>query len=207
MDDMTTTGGQTIIDVFAADIVGITHLLQRLETTPDSFDRQVEAARLVREIVEYHVAAEQYLLPLIDDHLGKDASHREFQQHRSLEGALRRLEGLEAATPAFAAALRTVNAEWIANGRRLNDEIFPALGQQCSTHELRSQLDDVLATKAGAPTRPRTIAVEEPAANRLISLAQGYVDKAIDAVTHRGREGSLEIDERIESGRYNDLEA
>jgi hypothetical protein len=205
---MTTSDSQTILDILGSDLKGIAELASRLAATSDGFDEGVETAQLVREIVQHHVAAEQYLHPLIRRMLpgGDQVAHAQFVEHRKLEGALRKLEDLEPAQPAFGAALAGIRDQWAANASYLDREVFPILRAHADQTELISLGHAALGAEQSGPTRPRVIAVEQPGANAVLSLAQGFVDRTIDAFSHRGHEGSAELDKRVQEGRYDDLE-
>jgi hypothetical protein len=205
---MTTPGSQTILDVLDSDLAGIGELAGKLAGTTDAFDERVETAQFVREIVQHHVAAEQYLHPLIARNLvdGEKIAHAQFAEHRRVEDSLRRLEDLDPATAEFTATLTQIREQWLANARYLDTEVFPALRAQADPAELIRLADSALGAEQSGPTRPRTVAVEHPKANLALSLAQGFVDRTIDAFSHRGHEGSAEIDDRLQAGRYDDLE-
>jgi hypothetical protein len=205
---MTASDGQTILDILDSDARGISTLAGRLADTTDSFDEDVQTVQLVREIVQNHVAAEQYLHPLIRRHLpeGEQIAHQQFTEHRKMEAVLRRLEDVDRASPEFRATLGEVRDGWTANADFLDREVFPALRDRCEKASLVQLADKALGAESSGPTRPRTFAVEQPAANALVSLTQGFVDKTIDAFTGRGHEGSDEIDARFKSGHYDDRE-
>jgi hypothetical protein len=205
---MTPPQSATILDILSSDLTGIAALATRLASTTDRFDTDVETAQLVREIVQHHVAVEQQLNPLIavniDD--GEKIAHGQFVEHRALESELRGLEGLEPGSAAFIAKLSAVRDRWQANAEYLRSEVFPALQASVDPAELVTAGEAVLGAEQTGPTRPRVLAVEQPAANVALSIAQGFVDKTIDAFSHRGHEGGSEIDERLREGRYDRLE-
>jgi hypothetical protein len=200
--------GESILDVMDSDYRGIGQLASQLARSGDRFDREVETARLVREIIEHQVAAEQYLLPLIRRALpaGADTAHGQFLEHRGMEDRLRTLESLDAQSPAFGQALERIHAEWDRNGRLLDREVFPQLRARTDPGTLIGLASHALAAEVVGPTRPRHIAVEQPSANALLSLAQGYVDMFLDAETHRGHAGTDQIDALLQAGHYDDLE-
>ncbi len=205
---MTAPTNQTILDVLDSNFHGIAALTGKLAGTDDSFDVRVETAELVREIVQHHVAAEQLLHPLISRSLpdGERIAHQQFAEHRELESELRRLEDLEPATPQFRQVLSDVRQKWLANASYLDTEIFPTLRSTADEATLLDLGDRALGAQQSGPTRPRSLATENPSANTALSIAQGFVDKTIDAFGHRGNEGTDEIDARLRAGRYDDIE-
>lgn len=205
---MTTPGDPTILDVLDSGATDIETLAARLSASTDTFDEEVETAQLVREIVQNHVAAEQYLHPLIRRHIadGDQVAHQQFERHRALEKTLRKLEGVDPDSTAFAATLAQIAELWSANKNYLDKDVYPTLRTECDPAELRRLADDALGAEQSGPTRPRTLAVEQPTANTLLSLTQGFVDKTIDSFGHRGHEGTDEITARVEAGRYDDPE-
>jgi hypothetical protein len=202
---MTPPQSPTILDILSSDLTGIAELAGRLASTTDRFDTDVETAQLVREIVQHHVAVEQQLSPLIAANIadGEKIAHRQFAEHRELEGDLRGLEGLDPSSAAFGAKLSAIRERWQANAQYLRAEVFPALQAAVEPVELVAAGESVLGAEQSGPTRPRVLAVEQPAANAALSIAQGFVDKTIDAFSHRGHEGGQEIDERLREGRYD----
>ncbi|HEY2042378.1 MAG TPA: hypothetical protein VGH11_06840 [Jatrophihabitans sp.] len=205
---MTASDTETILDILDSDMKGISALADTLAGSADSFDEQVEVVRLVREIVENHVATEQFLHPLIHKNLpdGEQIAHQQFLEHREMEATLRRLEDLDVASEAFRTTLNDIRDQWAANSRYLDEEIFPVLRATCDRAHLVRLADAALGAERSGPTRPRTLATEQPEANLLLSLTQGFVDKTIDAFSHRGHEDSDQLDARLQSGRYEDLE-
>ncbi|SDJ02658.1 hypothetical protein SAMN05444157_1346 [Frankineae bacterium MT45] len=206
---MSEAPGESIVDVFESDARGITALAVSLAETTDRFDDEVETAQLVREIVESQAAAELTLHPLIRRHLpaGDAVAEEQFHTHRQMETCLRRLESADVTSTEFRAILGEVRDRWLANAAHLATEVYPALRANCSSSELRQAGEAALVAEYRGPTRPRHLAVETPGVDTLISFSEGFVDKTIDAFTHRGHAGTEEIHERLRSGRYDNLEA
>ncbi|SOD72492.1 hypothetical protein SAMN05892883_1883 [Jatrophihabitans sp. GAS493] len=205
---MTHSDGQTILDVLAGDSRSITALASKLAATTDPFDENVETVQLVREIVQTHVAAEQYLHPLIRKALpdGESLAHQQFAEHRSMEEVLRNLEDVDPNTDRFKTLLAEVRDKWSANADYLEREIFPVLHEKADWAELIELADSAVGAENLGPTRPRSVAVEQHATSVLLSLSQGYIDRTIDAYTHRGHAGTDEIEARLRAGRYDDTE-
>jgi hypothetical protein len=205
---MSPAPGESILDVIDSDHRGIGELAAQLAASDDRFDREVETVRLVREIIEHQVAAEQYLHPLIRKALpgGEAIAHAQFSEHRALEEQLRGLERLDAQSEQAAAKLAAIHAEWDRNGRYLDQEVLPALRARVDPTTLQDLGAHALGAEALGPTRPRHVAVEQPGLNALLSLAQGRVDMFLDAQAHRGHEGTDQIDALLQAGHYDNLE-
>lgn len=208
MMSVTEAGEQNILDVVDSDHRGVDALAANLGEASNDFDRDVECARLVREIVQHHVGCEQYLHPLIQHGLadGEQVAHQQFSEHRAMEDRLRQLELTDPSSDAFRTALAEIRDHWNRNGRYLDEHVFPQLRADTDPTVLIRLGALALAAKSDGPTRPRILAVEQPGANALISFTQGLVDKTIDSVTHHGHEGSAQIARLIQAGHYDGLE-
>ncbi|SDJ40936.1 hypothetical protein SAMN05444157_3232 [Frankineae bacterium MT45] len=203
---MTPSDAPTILDVLAGDARSITALATKLAATTDLFDENVETVQLVRQIVQTHVAAEQYLHPLIRETIpgGEALAHQQFAEHRAMEELLRNLEDVDPNTDRFKSLLADVRDKWSANAEYLEHDIYPTLREKCDWARLVELADSVVGAENLAPTRPRSVAAEGHNTSVLLSLSQGYIDRTIDAFTHRGHAGTSEIDARLRAGRYDD---
>jgi hypothetical protein len=199
---------QSLLDILDSDRRGIGELAAQLASEDSEYDREVETPRLVREIVQHNVACERYLHPLIERLLpdGKSIAHSQFGRHRELEDLLRELEHSNPESAEFRTTLDVVARSWNENTGYLEAQIFPALRTGADAATLAKLGDLALEAESAGPTRPRALSVQEPVLGGLISLAQGFVDRTIDAISGRGHAGSEQIHELLRDGHYDLIE-
>ena len=184
---MSSAGESDIFDILDSDHRALLALVDA-SAVGDGDLSPSHCEQLVMAVVRHFVAEEQYLLPLIRDHIpsGERAVEIAFDEHRAVEDELRRLEDLEH-SPARA---RPVLADIASALRRhvadQQEQVFPALREHCDPSRLRALADDVLGAEQLAPTRPRAVHAESATINKVVSLVAGYVDQVRDAYGHRG---------------------
>ena len=177
-------------DIF--DVLGSDHrALLDLAATSATGDGELMPSRceqLVMAVVRHFVAEEQYLLPLVRDRLtdGERASKAAFEEHRTVEDELRRLEDLEHDPALARPILADVEAALRRHVTDQQEHLFPALAKRCDRAALRELADEVLGPEQLAPTRPRVVHAESAPLNKVVSLVVGYVDQIRDAYTRRG---------------------
>lgn len=173
----------TVIDVLVSDHRAV---LELLGTPPDALT-PARCEQAVTAVVRHFVAEEQYLLPLVRDHLpgGVGRAHAEYEEHLRVETELRTLEELEHDPDGVAALLGVTGAALREHVGRQEQQLFPDLLRACPTQELAATADGVLGAEQLAPTRPRRVHRESARANKLVSLVEGYVDHARDHYAHR----------------------
>lgn len=152
--------------------------------------------RIVTQAVGVVVAEEQYVLPQVRRHVddGDRVADAQFARHRELEHELRRLEDLELTAELVAPVLADVVARWDALTASLTDQLLPAIAAALPADRLAALGDDVLGAIEVAPTRPREVAPRSPELNKVVSLAEGWIDRWRDAWSHRG-EGTDDVDD------------
>ncbi|UQX89555.1 hemerythrin domain-containing protein [Jatrophihabitans telluris] len=184
---------QDIFAVLDSDHRALLELADRAATTGGADELAVHCEQLVMLAVRHFVAEEQYLFPLMRQHLpdGDRSVHRLSDAHRHLESELRRLEDVERSPQAVGPILADVRARLVDHVESLS-QAFASLRGEIDPAEAQRLGDDVLGVEQLAPTRPRLDHSDSPALNKLVSLVEGYVDRIRDAYTHRG----VERDER-----------
>ncbi len=191
---MTEPSGQDIFDILDSDHRAILGLVDRAgaEHEPDELAALCE--QLVMEVVRHFVAEEQYLLPLVRARLAGGEKHSDdaFAEHRAVEDELRKLEHAERDPGAVHPLLAKVRAGLKAHIARQHDSLFPALRASVERLELDRLADEVLGAEQLAPTRPRELRPESPAANKLLSYVEGWVDRVRDSFSRRGVEPERE---------------
>jgi hypothetical protein len=179
------TESQSILDGLRSDHQAIAEALAEPAPTDDAAER----AQLVMMLVRHFVAEEQYLHPLIREHVtdGEDVAEQQFTRDRAIEQRLKELESDELTPPALIAVWDDVSTAF-ADHVLDQDAIFDALEQQVDAARLAELGADVRGSEQLAPTRPRASATDSPRANKVASLIEGFVDHVRDSYSHRGVE-------------------
>ena len=162
----------------------------------DAADVGASIERIVIQMVGVLVAEEQYVLPEVREHVadGRAAADVQFDRHRELERQLRRLEDLELSTDRLAPVLADVADRWDALTAAVLDTLLPPVAAALSAERLGELGDDVLGAIEVAPTRPRELAPRSPELSKVVSFAEGWVDRWRDSWSNRGR-GTDEVDD------------
>jgi len=186
---------QNVLEVLASDHQAVFGLLDRLDVQtagvlfgkPEPADEGLRE-QLVIQCVRHFVAEEQYLWPLVRDHLahGDTLSDAGFTSNRSIEDALKGLENPQADAEYLSVQLASIRRQLTDHVNEQQDQLFPHLADQVDPAELNRLGRDVVAAAQLAPTRPRTVAPENPALNKVSSLVEGFIDQVRDSVSHRG---------------------
>ena len=152
--------------------------------------------RIVIQIVGVLVAEEQYVFPAARRHAdGADAVvDAQFDRHRALEHDLRRLEDLELTADLVLPVLDDVTAAWQELTTVVQDVLLPPVAAALPADELNDLGDDVLGAIEVAPTRPRDVVVQSPELNKIVSFAEGWIDRWRDSWSQRGR-GTDDVDD------------
>jgi hemerythrin-like domain-containing protein len=182
---MTDEAPTALDDALRSDHRAITALLDALTGDADQGDDAV-AEEFVTEVVRHLVAEEQYLFPAVRDELddGEAEAERGFAEHREIEKLLRSCE--HADDPAERAALAKLQTVLRAHITHQETDLLPRLAAKLTSEQLAVLGEGVLGAEQLAPTRPRLVAPESPALNKLSSLVEGYVDKVRDYYSGRG---------------------
>lgn len=145
--------------------------------------------RVVMQMVGVLVAEEQYVLPEVREHAadGKALADTQFDRHRDLEHQLRRLEDLELSADLVAPVLADVADRWDTLTAVTLDTLLPPVAAASTPERLAALGDDVLGAIEVAPTRPRDIAPRSPELSKVVSFAEGWVDRWRDSWSQRGR--------------------
>jgi hypothetical protein len=177
-----------IFDVLDSDHRALLELVTAASAITDGEPSPSRCEQHVMAGVRHFVAEEQYLLPLVRAHLveGESMSSAAFEEHRTVENKLRRLEDLEQTPARVRPILADVEAAIRRHVASQHDQLFPALRERCDSARLQALGDEVIGSEQLAPTRPRIVHAESPLVNKVVSLIAGYVDQVRDAYAHRG---------------------
>lgn len=144
--------------------------------------------QLVAELVRHFVSEEQYLFPTVRKRLpeGDALADRGFDRGRAMEAQLRQLEDTDD-LPRMVEVLGEIRASFARHVEEQEAE-FSLLAEACTDAELAELGEGVLGAEQLAPTRPRSVAPEAPALNKVVSLISGFVDQVRDHYSGRGVE-------------------
>lgn len=192
---VTSSTGETILDVLASDHRAVLRLLDRLDaaassalTTSGEVIEEGWREQLVIELVRHFVAEEQYLYPLVRDRLadGDRIADLAFASNRECEQALKPLENPSADAAYLAVSLASLRRLLNEHVGLQQEQLFPALRAATEPAELVELAEQVLGAEQLAPTRPRALAAANPALNKFSSMVEGFIDHVRDAYSHRG---------------------
>jgi hypothetical protein len=178
---------QSILDGLRSDHRAISALLADPAATGESHEAGAIREQLVMTMVRHFVAEEQYLYPLMREHVdgGSEQVDAQFTRDRNCEQHLKRLE----AHGITAAGIGEVWTEvgWLFTEHvEAQDPVFTELDRTVDAETLAELGEGVRGAEQLAPTRPRSHPTEDPAANKITSLVEGFVDRVRDAYSHRG---------------------
>ena len=194
---------QSVVDVVRSYHEGIASELAAVRADVDGNLADGEGAdvgasieRIVMQVVGVLVAEEQYVLPEVREHVpdGKAVADAQFDRHRDLEHQLRRLEDLELSADLVAPVLADVATRWDELTTAVLDTLLPPVAAASSAERLAELGDDVLGAIEVAPTRPREVAPRSPELSKVVSFAEGWVDRWRDSWSKRGR-GTDDVDD------------
>ena len=184
---MTEPDAQTMFEALHSDHQAIGAMLADTRLTGAGADAAAEREQLVMALVRHFVAEEQYLYPLVRQHLdgGGDLADDGIDADRECEAQLKPLEDPDLDAAALGNVLTRVAAAFDAHVGR-QEKWFGELASTGSPEQLAGLGDDIIGAEQLAPTRPRGFAPESPAANKVISFVEGYLDHVRDYYTKRG---------------------
>ncbi|MHA3702992.1 hemerythrin domain-containing protein [Jatrophihabitans sp. YIM 134969] len=194
---------QSVVDVVRSYHEGIARELAAVRADVDgsladgdTADVGASIERIVIQIVGVLVAEEQYVFPAARDHVdGADAAiSAQLERHRDLESDLRRLEDLELSADLVAPVLDDVIARWRDLTVVVQDVLLPPVAAALPADRSADLGDDVLGAIEVAPTRPRDVVVRSPELNKVVSFAEGWIDRWRDSWSQRGR-GTDDVDD------------
>ncbi len=196
------TDGEDAFDILASDHRTILDLIAAATAAESPEDAEGHCEQLVMAVVRHFVAEEQYLLPLVREHLDDGESHSDaaFAEHASVEQELRRLEDLEDDPDERRVILGDIGAMIGAHVDHQESQLFPLLRESVAADTLTTMADEILGAEELAPTRPRSVRPRSAAVNKFVSLVSGYVDHVRDSYSHRG----VDEDEAAEHTRGAD---
>src|SRR3954454_9335466 len=180
------TGGD-VIDVLVSDHRDVTALIGEIWTVKDPMIRRDLTDTAISELVRHAVAEEMYVYPAMRKHLpdGEKAVEHDVEEHKELEQAMKKLEGLDVADAGFDDTLRRLESVLADHVQDEESEQFPELRQRIPREELVEMAGKVETAKKLAPTRPHPSAPNSELFHKLAGPGVGLVDRLRDMLTHR----------------------
>jgi hemerythrin-like domain-containing protein len=184
-------------EVLARDHAEVKKMLTQLELgairqgsadTKQLAERKKLAEQLVIEESRHEAVEEMYFWPAVREHLpnGDQLADTAIGQEDEGKEVLDKLDKLDAGDPQFAKLL----AEFIRAGREHIDyeetQVWPGLRATLTAKQSQEIGTKMEAGKKTAPTRPHPRTPSSPGALKATGPAAAAVDKARDAITHRG---------------------
>jgi hypothetical protein len=178
---------QSILDALRSDHRAIAALLADQSATGESDAASSIREQLVMTMVRHFVAEEQYLYPLMRQHLadGSAQADAEFARDRACEHELKQLEAHDLSRDQLSAVWRDVDRAFVEHAQS-QEAVFASLAASVDAQTLADLGGGVRGAEQLAPTRPRSISPEDATANKITSLVEGFVDRVRDAYSHRG---------------------
>jgi hemerythrin superfamily protein len=176
-----------VVDVLTADHRDITALIAEIWTVRDPMMRRDLTDTVISELVRHAVAEEMYVYPAMRNHLpdGDKAVEHDTEEHKELEQAMKKLEGLEVAAPEFDDTLRKLEEILADHVQDEEKEQFPQLRSRIPHDELVEMAGKVETAKKLAPTRPHPGAPNSELFHKIAGPGVGLVDRLRDMITHR----------------------
>jgi hemerythrin superfamily protein len=176
-----------VVDVLTADHRDITALIAEIWTVRDPMMRRDLTDTVISELVRHAVAEEMYVYPAMRKHLpdGDKAVEHDTEEHKELEQAMKKLEGLEVAAPEFDDTLRKLEEILADHVQDEEKEQFPQLRSRIPHDELVEMAGKVETAKKLAPTRPHPGAPNSELFHKIAGPGVGLVDRLRDMITHR----------------------
>ena len=180
------TGGD-VVDVLTSDHREVTALLSEIGATTDPELRRDLADTAISELVRHAVAEEMYVYPAMRKHLpdGDEAVEHDIEEHKDIERALKKLEGADASSADFTAAVQQLQALLADHIQDEENEQFPELRRRIPHDELTELAGKVETAKKLAPTRPHPAAPNNQVFHKLVGPGVGLVDRLRDKLSGR----------------------
>lgn len=186
----TSTGDVDVVDILTTDHEEVLQLVGEIAAA-DPADRRDMIDTVIAELMRHSVAEEMYVYPAMRKHLpdGDAAVEHDVKEHQELEKAMKALEGVDTAEPAFLDGLSHLEAILRDHVDDEEKDQFPQLRATIPREELVEIGKKVETAKKVAPTRPHPAAPHSALFHKALGPGVGLVDRLRDALT--GRSNSL----------------
>ncbi|WP_153397537.1 hemerythrin domain-containing protein [Ornithinicoccus halotolerans] len=187
---MTTTGseqGELVTDILTADHRAMLDLLGQIPQTEDGQERRDLADTLIAEVMRHSVAEEMYVYPAVEEHVpnGADEVEHDKQEHDQIVDLMKKLEGQDAASPAFLEMVRGLTDLLRHHAEDEEQDQFPKLRTHVPHEQLVELGRKVNRAKELAPTRPHPSAPHSELFHKAVGPGVGMVDRLRDRLTGR----------------------
>jgi hemerythrin superfamily protein len=185
---MTDTGhDRDVVDVLTADHRDVTHLLAEALADGDPEHRRDLADIIITELVRHSVAEEMHVYPAMREHLpdGDRAVEHDTEEHKEIEVTLKKLEGLDPASPEFVETLRHLQTTVADHVEDEETQQFPELRARLPGERLVALAEKVDTAKKLAPTRPHPATPNTAPFHKLVGPGVGLVDRLRDKLSSR----------------------
>lgn len=185
---MTQATEPDVVDELTSDHREALELLGRIGSTPDQQQRRDLVDTVIGEVVRHSVAEEMYVYPAMREHIpgGKDLVEHDADEHKELEGVMKRLESADTAEARFDDLVREMTEKLRHHAQDEEDQQFPRLREQLPRETLVELRQKVDRAKRLAPTRPHPDAPNAELFHKIAGPGVGMVDRMRDKLTSRG---------------------
>jgi hemerythrin superfamily protein len=176
-----------VVDELTSDHHQALELLDRIGATQDQQQRRDLADTVIGEVVRHSVAEEMYVYPAMRDHIpdGKDLVEHDADEHKDLEGVMKRLESTDTTEAGFDDLVREMTDKLRHHAQDEEERQFPRLREQLPRETLVELRQKVDRAKQLAPTRPHPNAPNAELFHKLAGPGVGMVDRMRDKLTSR----------------------
>lgn len=177
-----------LVNVITADHRAVESAFGELEAGMSTPQRRRELVdHVIAELVRHSVAEEQYMYPVVRDHVpdGPAIADHEIAEHAEAEQVMKELDGMAVDDPRFEPRLRELIDEIRHHVEEEEGTLLPRLAAVCPPEDLEELGEKVLRAKKIAPTRPHPSAPDRPPANLILDPGVGLVDRIRDKLTGR----------------------
>jgi hemerythrin superfamily protein len=186
----TVTSSETqpdVVDVLTSDHRDVTALIGEIKTVRDPMIRRDLTDTAISELVRHAVAEEMYVYPAMKKYLpdGEKAVAHDTEEHKELEEAMKKLEGLDVNSAEFDSTLHDLETVLADHVQDEETEQFPELRRRIPHDELVEMAGKVETAKKLAPTRPHPGAPNSEVFHKLVGPGVGLVDRLRDKLTGR----------------------
>ena len=154
-------------------------------------DRRDLMAQIVHELSVHAAAEEQVVYPALRDAPGgRGLVDRALDDHQLMKEALVALEHLEPGEPEFQDQFDRLVSAVRAHVPEEEQGLLPKLRTTVGPEKMDDLAEKFEHAKRTAPARPHPLAPNRPPANVIAGAAAAVVDRARDALSHRGEQGA-----------------
>lgn len=181
---------QDAIELITSDHRWVDSLFEALVAETSTQARTSIKEEIVMALSRHAAAEEQLLYPLARRRLGdgEPLVDTALDEHQSLKETLQAWDKMAADDPEFMTRAEEVQNLVLEHVAEEENVLLPKLAAAATAEELDDLGANLATAERMAPTRPHPGAPNRPPFNVVAGLTSAVVDKARDAVTHRGQQ-------------------